>query len=237
MVRYFEAEPRRLSFFLDNSHPRLTGAGRIAAQIYWEEVRRKNPSMHDSEIYSCNSFACDETTITIGVNKTRYSVYKWARDKRRHIPGTHVMGSCMFVFDRAREAYVLVQRADNVAFDTGKISGVGGVVDYKEIEIANFAHYIQTSVEQEVGEELVTIGGLRAVSLLGFYLDPDTLKTEFAYYGEAEVSGVKAAENRRLIEVRGNQLADYAQEHEDQLEESTANHLLHVIGLLASLAR
>ena len=232
MIHCFEAEPKNLSFSLDNSHPKLTAADKIAAGAYWDQVRERNPSMFDGGIYSCNSFAQDGTLVTMGVNQTSYSIYKWARDKRVHIPGTYVMGTCMFVFDKYRDAYVFVQRAENVAFDTGKISGVGGVVDYREVGMADFGGYIQESMEKEIDEELVIAGGLQAVSLLGFYWDSDTHKTEFAYYGEARVQGIRAAENKRIVGVKRSQLANYVQQHQDQLEESTRNHLLHLTGKL-----
>jgi hypothetical protein len=236
MICHLEADSR-LTFHLDNSHPRLNTEDLALAQSYWEKIVQKNPSVFDGEIYSCNSLVQDATGIHIHVDRTNYSLYKWARDHKKTIPGTHVMGTCMFVFDKQRESYVLVQRADTVAFDVGKISGIGGVVDYQEVGMASFSDYIQQAVETEVSEELITTNGVHGVSLLGLYYDSETLKTEFAYYGEAQVLGVKANENKRIVEVGKNQLGAYVHDFEDQIEESTKNHLLHRTSALLDLMK
>jgi len=183
---------------------------------------------------SCNSFDDDGQRLAIGVNQTNYKTYKWARDGKRPLPGAYTMGNCMLLFDPRREAFTLLQRSSGVAFDIGKISGIGGVLDYKQVDMRNFAAYIEQATVDEVIEEVHLQSELKAVALLGLYWDTETYRVEFVYYGEAEVSGVKAGENKKVVEVPRAKIVSFTKQNNSRIEESTRVHLNYWASKLAS---
>ncbi len=236
MITYFEAGERELSFYRNNGFPKMTEANRLGVEKHWQEMRRMNPTgLFNRQIYSCNAFDDDGQRLAIGVNPVDYKTYKWARDGKRLIPGAYVMGNCMFLFDPRKEAFTLLQRSGGVAFDAGKISGIGGVLDYKQVDMRDFARYVEQATVDEIVEEVHLQGRLSGVALLGLYWDTETYKVEFAYYGEAEVLGVKANENKKVIEVPREKLVSFTRQNYSKIEESTRVHLNHWASKLASV--
>ncbi|MEK7154889.1 MAG: hypothetical protein AAB697_02055 [Patescibacteria group bacterium] len=238
MITYFEAGTRDFLFYRKEGFPKVTETDRLGIERHWQELQKKNPTgLFNGQIYSCNAFDDDGHRLAIGVNQVDYKTYKWARDKKRLIPGAYTMGNCMLLFDPKRESFTLLQRSSGVAFDTGKISGIGGVLDYKQMDMRNFIGYVEQATIGEVAEEVRLQGGLKAVALLGLYWDTETYKVEFAYYGEAEVQGVKADENKKVIEVPKTELASFTKQNGYRIEASTRVHLNHFASKLSSISR
>lgn len=233
MISYFEVGSRSLVFYKKGGFPKVTEADSLEIEKHWQELQKNPSGLFNGQIYSCNSFDDDGRQLAIGVNRVDYKTYKWARDRKCPLPGAYTMGNCMFLFDPRRQAFTLLQRSSGVAFDTGKISGIGGVLDYKPTDMRKFAEYVKQATINEVAEEVHLLGGLKAVALLGLYWDTETYKVEFAYYGEAEVQGVKADENKKVIEVLRAKLVSFTKQNSYRIEESTRVHLDHLASKLA----
>lgn len=190
--------------------------------------------MFNGIVFSCNQFVDDGQRLFFNLNSVDYATYKWARDNKHPIPGTYAMGNGMLLFDPKRKAYVLLQRSNGVAFDKGKISGIGGVLDFQEgVNMAGFLGYVRQQTLKEVDEEVCLQESLSAVALLGLYVDTDTLKVEFLYRGTGVVLGVKAAENKRIVEVSQAGLMGFVRQNQTELEESTRIHLNNLTSKLA----
>ena len=225
-----------MSFYRNETFPKMTMVDKLGVEKHWQKMRRKNPTgLFNGQIYSCNAFDDDGQRLAIGVNPVDYKTYKWARDGKRLIPGAYVMGNCMFLFDPRREVFTLLQRSGSVAFDAGKISGIGGVLDYKQVDMRDFARYVEQATVDEVVEEVQLQGRLKSVALLGLYWDTETYKVEFAYYGEAEVLSVKANENKKIVEVPREKLVSFTKQNNFRIEESTRVHLNQLASKLASV--
>lgn len=228
MINYYEAGSRTLSFSLDASHPRLTPEQKTASAVSFQASLAKNPRLFNGQQFSCNSFSDGGNNLQIGVNRVDYATYKWARGEGQFIPGTFAMGNCIFIFDPDRQAYIFLQRSQTVAFDQGKISAIGGVIDYADLPMADFLPYVQAETVKEVYEEVQHLGKLRSVGLLGLYHDTQTNKVEFAYSGVAHVLGVRADESVALLEVTKPNLPGFFKKHLTRFEASTQVHLDHL---------
>lgn len=224
-IEYVRASDYKgISFSLDNSFPELTVAESEDVDVYWQAKKANNPSIFNGQIYCCHSYVNNDGQVSLGINRGDYATYSYMRGNNIKRAGTYSSGNCMFVFDPNRQAYVFVQRG-NTVFDAAKISAIGGVLDYKDVEMDSFLGHVESETLKELGEELHVEGMPTAISLLGFYVDTDTYKLEFAYKGNVSVVDFKDGENRALLEIESREMEEFYRKNKQNLEASTRNHL------------
>jgi hypothetical protein len=225
--RYFEASTG-FNFVVEDEYPKLNNQQWVDSAVHWRKVSN-GKNMFPGGIWCAHDFK----EGNVGVNRSDYAVYKWARDNHLELPGTYTMGTGIMVFDEDREAFGFAVRSDNVGFDKGKISlSCGGVVDWdntqqsvEEVTGDMFMGMVNEQAEKELGEELrADIMGKPV--LMGTYVDEKTLKMEFGYVAVARrVTLSGDDENVKLLWVKPDELVEFVERNRDRLEASTQGHL------------
>jgi hypothetical protein len=226
VIKYFEAKGKDFVFFLNPGFPALDESQRLAIDAHWEEAKAKNPKIFNGEIYCCNYLQENGVQVVVGLNKSDYKTYKWARDNNIELTGAYTMGNGAILLDPTKNAFIMVERADDLAFDEGKVTSVGGVIDYAEVDMSEFSDYLRKLTAAEVDQEL-EFTGLGELSLLGVYYDTETMKLEFCYTGTIEGAGIKESENKRIVDVPVGYMGEFLQANKGRVEASSLQHLEH----------
>ena len=236
-MRYFEAKDTNFSFVTRPEHPAIVAGDQANIAAHWAKILEKKPNSFNGSIICCNGIIAESpTAVTLGINRSDYATYQYARDHQHKINGAYGAGDATIIYLKPSDSYVFVKRSHiNVSFDEGKYSiGSGGVLSSSESPVsdADFLTYVSQHADQETAEEL-KVGGLGPSILLGLYLDVSDVmvnKLEFLFAAPAAwclLKQVANNENTELIKVKRGAVTRFLADNRTLLETSTLNHLNH----------
>lgn len=199
---------------------------------HWSALCAKNPALFDGEVLACCAMRFERGRTVFSLCRTPYSRYAWARGHDRPIAGAWAVGTGVIVWDESEEAFAFFERADTVLFDRGRVSGVGGVLEWSADAGPDFRRHLEESVLHELREEIGVSLRRADLSPLGLWVDERTLKLELLHLARVEACRIANAENVRVVHVAAGGLAAFVAERGEALETSMREHLLRVAPLL-----
>lgn len=225
MVRYFEAGEKPVNIVVDQSHPKLTVTQHEEVSRMWGEILLTNPSAFDGEVWSCSGVTETDEEVKLTVGITRYSVTTWGRKTQAEVEGTRSMGTAVLIFERKSGDMILARRTDQVVYDQGKVSVIGGVVD-TDIPLVDgdFMSMVYLQSKKELFEELNVVNPSEII-YIGVAGGPGE-KIEWCFAVEVDDATIKdETEATELIWIPRNEIPDLVLR--GNLEMSTGWHLEH----------
>lgn len=209
-----------IAFKLDFSYPEVKDTDSPAIEEAWEKKLKETPFIFNGSQYAVNKLSEEENKLQISFNKLEYKTYVWARESGLQGPGLFPSVVGVYLYDDKN--FYFPRRGRNVTYNSGKLNGVIGSLDYKGEDIREIWDHIKAvtlkEVEEEVVVDRVVIKDDLRPFLIGF--GTECYRLDIRFIAKAKILDFKNKESSEIVIIPRKELSEFVKAQPDDITPS-----------------
>jgi len=226
MINFYKnIDPSKITFNVDNSYPKISAKDKPLIEKHWKNILIEKPFMFNGNNYYVNNFKIVKEDLKISVNKLDFRTYVWARDTGIKEPGLGAFVTGVYLYDDTN--FYFPRRGEHVTYNSGKLNGVLGGLDYSDCGAAFIWDHILATTLKEIKEEVEVDRKIKKEDLKFFIIgfNPESYRIDVRFTAKAKILGFKNKESREIVAIPKEKLADFIKNKPEEFTENDLNFI------------